>query len=294
MSLLIVGCGYVGKAVAVQYLRDHQTVYALTRSQQTADQLFSLGIKPLVGHWLQRESLPNLLSPIDELLVAVPHRPDEFSPLAEDSDQQHVLGLSNLMNWLASYQPLPTLVYLSTTGVFGATTSGQRVNEQTEIAPTRLGPRIAAAAEKWLNEHRSQWHSVVLRLAGIYGPGRIPMLSALQQGQPLAVAKDGTLNLIHLDDIVQAILWAMRTPDADALYVVADGQPASRKQFYSCLARLLCLPPPTFTNPDPHSSRAARASDKQVDPRRFWSHSQLKPVYPSYQEGLRSLPEVSA
>jgi nucleoside-diphosphate-sugar epimerase len=289
VSLLIVGCGYVGKAVAQSFLQQHGAVFALTRSQPAADDLRAIGIEPLVGHWLQMESLPDLPPSIEAVVVGVPHREDACSQLPADSDQHHVLGLSNLLKWLSPRQPLPPLVYLSTTGVFGATQAGERVDEDSAISPTRIGPRIAAAAEQWLTDNRPRWHSTILRLAGIYGPNRIPLFSLLKQGQPLAVVKDGMLNLIHLDDIVQAVLWAILADSTDPLYLVSDGQPIRREQFYNYLAELHHLPPPNFAEADPGSSRAARATDKLIDSQRFWKNSQLKPLHPSYREGLSSL-----
>jgi nucleoside-diphosphate-sugar epimerase len=288
VSLLIVGCGYVGKALAENYCRDGR-VYALTRTEQSADQLRTLGVEPLVGHWLQFDSLPEFPADVSKVVVAVPHRDDAQARLPEGSDQHHVLGLSNLLAWMSPRQSPPRLVYLSTTGVFGATQSGEAVDEQSPISPTRIGPRIAAAAESWLSNHRNAWRSTVLRLAGIYGAGRIPLLATLQQGQSLAVVKDGMLNLIHLDDIVQAIQWALQSPEADDLYLVSDNQPVRRELFYKYLAELQRLPPPQFAGPDPDSPRAARATDKIINSNKFWSHSGLQPRMPSYCEGLAAI-----
>jgi nucleoside-diphosphate-sugar epimerase len=240
----------------------------------------------LVGHWLQFDSLPDFPADVSKVVVAVPHREDAEAQLPEGSDQHHVLGLSNLLGWMSSSQSPPRLVYLSTTGVFGATQSGEVVDEQSAVSPTRIGPRIAAAAEAWLSSRQNEWRSTVLRLAGIYGPGRIPLLATLQQGQPLAVVKDGMLNLIHLDDIVQAIQWAMQSSEAEALYLVSDNKPVRRELFYDYLAKLQRLPAPQFVDPDPNSARAARATDKIINSSKFWKDSGLQPHMPSYREGL--------
>jgi nucleoside-diphosphate-sugar epimerase len=307
VSLLIVGCGYVGKAVAHHYLNSATSshskakprkLYALTRSSHSAEHLQSLGIQPIIGHWLNFEALPESPPDLQAVLVSVPHRADEISLLAADNAQQHVCGLQNLARWLQPTNsisvgaPLPRLIYLSTTGVYGSTTPGQRVDERSPIQPTRIGPQIAAAAEHWLQSHPHLWSSSILRLAGIYGPGRVPLMQNIREGRPLEVPESGTLNLIHLADIVQAIEWLMRQRSSESMYVLSDGKPVVRREFYEYLARLLGLPAPEFSVATGDNSKVKRASDKLVDSSRFWQHSGLQVRYPDYKAGLQQIVEL--
>ncbi len=299
MKLLIVGCGYVGNAVAKCLIRSENSsvpssVHALTRSEQSADHLRSQGIIPIVGHWLDKDSLPAEDHRFTHLLVGVPHRVDSVAGLDEQSDQFHVLGLRNLQSWLSNNSistdgpagALPKLIYLSTTGVYGKTDAGEKVDESTPVEPDRIGPRIAVAAERWLQSNRTHWPSTVLRLAGIYGPGRIPMLEKLRNKEPLAVSKDGRLNLIHLDDIAVAILWLMRAESPDDLYLLSDQSPIYRYQFYNYLAELHGLEPPQFIEPSADDHRVRRSSDKIVDSTKFWNHSKLNPIHADFRSGL--------
>lgn len=305
MSLLIVGCGYVGKALAQHRLKRHEknvgqtnsTVYALTRTDENAQALKQAGIHPLIGHWLVEESLPELPQDLTEILVAVPHREDAASGLPADSDQHHVQGLKLLLKRLsqarASTKPLPKLVYLSTTGVFGESVSGARVDETTPVSPTRIGPRIAVAAEQWLLANtvakQSSWKSSILRLAGIYGPGRVPLLQKLKEGQPLAVPQEGSLNLIHIDDIIQAIGWLFNAELFEPLYQLSDGQPVRREEFYRYLSKIHGLSEPEFVEASPQESRARRSTDKLVDSSLFWNQSKLTPIHADYRSGLAAL-----
>ncbi|MFO0943467.1 MAG: NAD-dependent epimerase/dehydratase family protein [Pirellulales bacterium] len=314
MRLLIVGCGYVGKALAEHFLRyslskngsspsensrsplanNELSICALTRSEANANVLRSCGINAHVGHWLDRSSLPELEQSFTHLLVAVPHRADSGCNLDESSDQFHVQGLINLRDWLSGGRfdiakpnnDLPKLVYLSTTGVYGQTGAGETVNECTPVEPNRVGPRIAVAAERWLLTNSDEWPSTVLRLAGIYGPGRIPLLEKLRSNEPLAVPSVGRLNLIHLDDIVAAIIWALRSPSAESLYVLSDRAPVLRQEFYSYLAKLHGLALPQFVEPAADDNRLKRSSDKIVDSTKFWKQSGLTPIHPDYTSGL--------
>lgn len=301
MSLLIVGCGYVGKALAQHRLnllgknvsQTHSIVYALTRTDENAQALKQAGIHPLVGHWLVEESLPELPVDLTEVLVAVPHREDPASGLSADSDQHHIQGLQLLLNRLSqtrtAEKPMPKLVYLSTTGVFGESVPGERVDETTPVTPTRIGPRIAVAAEQWLLANQSSWKSSILRLAGIYGPGRVPLLQKLKEGQPLAVPQEGSLNLIHVDDIVQAIEWLFNAEVFAPLYQLSDGHPVRREEFYRYLSKIHGLGEPQFVESSPQDSRARRSTDKLVDSSLFWSQSKLTPIHADYRSGLSAL-----
>ena len=86
---------------------------------------------------------------------------------------------------------------------------------------------------------------------------RIPYLDRLRSGLPLPVDASGYLNLIHVDDAVRAIVASEQAPVPD-LFVVADGAPVRRADYYQEVARRLgCVP--TFTAPDPDSPQAQRA-----------------------------------
>jgi nucleoside-diphosphate-sugar epimerase len=181
-------------------------------------------------------------------------------------------------------------VYLSTTGVYGETAAGQIIDEDSPVSPTRIGPCIAVAAENWLSSIQIKAPSVhVLRLAGIYGPGRIPLIQQIRTGQPLEVPKSGLLNLIHLRDIAPAIEWLFATQPARKMYLLSDGHAVERHQFYSYFAELNNCLPPQFVPADQFSTKARRATDKRIDPSRFWKDSELTAIHPSYRSGLRDI-----
>ena len=276
MRLLIVGCGYVGGAV-VKHAPPDWEICALTRSAARADELKQQNLSPIVGDWLQASTLTALPS-VDFVLVSVPHRP--VDDLAEAA---HRIGLEHLL------QRLPAgwrkWVYLSTTGVYGDARH-EVVDEETPVSSTRVGPQIALAAERWLDQHMDADQLTILRLAGIYGPGRVPLAAKLRAGEALAVPQDGFLNLVHVTDIARMIHRVFEATLDRSCYVFSDGQPVLRADFYQYLAELCGVPQPVFAEPDPNDSRARRATSKRVSPQRLVAATDFEFQVPSYREGL--------
>ncbi len=280
--LLIVGCGYVGKAIAQQATHSGYSVFALTRSESRFDELRAVGVQPVQAHWQQPRSLSNLPS-VDHVIVAVPHRVDEVSGSADSPELTHVRGLNNLLSNLpASWHKL---IYLSTTGVYGQD-SAVAVNEDTPVSPTRIGPQIAVAAEDWLAQHVESGRATVLRLAGIYGPGRVPLAEKIRAGEPLAVPRYGYLNLIHVTDIARVIMLMLERRMQRPAYVFSDGKPIEREVFYRYLADICGVKEPTFAVPEPTDAKTRRATDKRIDPSRLVRELGFEYLFSDFCAGL--------
>ena len=156
--------------------------------------------------------------------------------------------------------------------------------------PTRAGGQAAFEAEALLTQGPLAERAIILRLAGIYGPGRIPRSEEIRAGRPIAAPRDGWLNLIHVDDAARIVEAAADRLTPPQTLVVSDGAPVLRGDYYAELARLLHAPPPAFTTPDPTSPAAQRAaSDKRVDPARLYAALPVKLDYPTYREGLAAI-----
>jgi nucleoside-diphosphate-sugar epimerase len=146
------------------------------------------------------------------------------------------------------------------------------------------------AAERLLQGSTWGDRTIVLRLAGIYGPGRIPRRRELQAGRPLDAPAEGLVNLIHVEDAVAAVLAVEQRGRAPALYCLSDGQPVERRAYYGELARLLDAPNPRFVPPPPESAAAERAAaSKRIRPDRFLADLRFEFTYPSYREGLAAI-----
>lgn len=287
MKKLIVGCGYLGRRVASRWLRAGHQVWALTRTAAHAEQLWADGITPLVGDVTDPASLP-AFPDVDVILYAVGFDRSAGLPI-------HDVYVDGLRNMLQSLGPSPVrFIYISSTGVYGQS-DGEVVDERSECRPTREGGRACLAAEGMLAESAFTMDRVILRMAGIYGPGRIPRGNDILQGQPIAVPADGWLNLIHVDDAADVVLAVESLPteslaDDGHLYLVSDGHPVQRRTYYRMLAELLEAPSPEFIAPPADSPVADRSSaDKRVSNARLRRATGMSLSYPSYREGLEAI-----
>lgn len=291
MAKLIFGCGYLGIRVARRWRQAERTVMVVTRTPERSLQLATEGFFTISGDVTRQDSLACLhdlhqLEPIDTVLFAVGF--DRKS--AQSIYDVYTGGLNNV---LAALPPdVPRVIYISTTGVYG-TADGDWVDESTPPDPQRDGGRASLAAEQVLAAHPLGRNSVVLRLAGIYGPGRIPFLRELQAGEPIPAPVDGYLNLIHVGDGASAVLAADNLPRLSAgprVYCVSDGHPVRRGDYYREVARQIGAPPPTFVEPDPHSPRSARAlTNRRVSNRRMLQELSVRLAYPDYRTGLAAI-----
>jgi nucleoside-diphosphate-sugar epimerase len=180
-------------------------------------------------------------------------------------------------------------IYVSSTGVYGQS-HGETVDEDSPCEPTREGGRACLAAEAVLSGDRLGQRAIVLRVAGLYGPGRIPNAAEIRSGRPLAVPASGYLNLIHVDDAATIVLAAAETAYLPRTFLVSDGQPVERRAYYAELARLLGVAAPEFISPPADDPAAIRAtSDKRVSNARMISELAVRLAFPSYREGLAAV-----
>lgn len=257
MKKLILGCGYLGLRVARRWQAEGHAVIAATRDGQRAEQLRQMGIEPLLLDVTRPETLCGLPQ-ADTVLYAVGYS-------AEGGKTRREVYVDGLRNVLAVLPP-PTgkFLFISSTGVYGDAGGGW-VDEETPCHPLREAGQAFVEAEQLLLAHPVGRQAVILRLAGIYGPDRVIHRRDLLAGKPIAVASDAWLNLIHVDDAVEAILAAERKAVPPRVYLVSDGHPTDRRSFARCVAARLGLGEPVFQEIPPGTTSGRHdGSSKRV------------------------------
>lgn len=306
---LLFGHGYLGSRVARLWREAGSPVTIVTRSEEKAAALRAEGYGAIVADVCDPSSLRSLPS-AETVLFTVGYDRKASHTAAPSIHDVYAGGVKNVLDAIAARVVIdgaewPLFLYISSTGVYGDA-DGDWVDERTECRPTREGGKACLAAEQVLAAH--PWavqSSIVLRLAGIYGPGRIPRREPLLRGEPIDAPADGFLNLIHVDDAARTVLAVEKTfaensradyQSADnqlrlpQTYCVADGRPGLRREYYTELARLLNAPEPRFTAACPDSPAAQRAaSDKRISSAKLLGEIGVELQYPSFREGLAAI-----
>jgi len=279
--VLIVGCGYVGRRVAALHLARGEAVTGVVRSTEGAQALAREGIEPV-------------LADLDRPPLALPTRGAGvyyFAPPPDTGTTDPRLA-GFLAGLTASGEPR-RIVYIGTTGIYGDC-HGEWVDESRPANPS-----VDRARRRWDAEcqlrHWAEATSgglVILRVAGIYGPGRLP-LERLRRGLPM-VAEDEApwTNRIHADDLAAVCVAAMDRAPAGAVYNVSDGHPGNMADYFNRVADLAGLPRPPLVRLADAGGRLSEGllsylrESRRLDNRRMRDELGVTLRYPTLAEGL--------
>ncbi|MGD9895889.1 MAG: NAD-dependent epimerase/dehydratase family protein [Candidatus Methylacidiphilaceae bacterium] len=270
-EIFLVGCGYVGTQVA-QRLHDRKVrVHAWVRTEQSRLRLADLDVPSLVGDVGSPEAWESLTKAPDCLLYG------PSSSRGGPTEYRNVF-LRGLSHALRRFPGCP-LLFLSSTSVYGQS-NGELVDEEAPAAPDSETGHILREAEEMTLEAGG----MVLRIAGIYGPGRTWLLDRFLSGQAAISTTDRWINQIHRDDVVSAILHFLALPLHREIVNIVDDEPVREGRFYEWLAGKLnrSLPPQGEGGPAPSKRRRTHKRVSNAKARGLgW-----KPLYPSFREGL--------
>ena len=279
--VLFVGCGQVGRRLAADLGKARVT--GLVRSPESASMLQQEGIAALR---CDLDLTPSVELPTDgaDLYYLAP------PPRQGTKD-------TRLQNFLAaleqSGQPR-RLVYLGTTGVYGDC-SGEWVDEHRPIRPRVDRALRRADAERQLRQWQQEKGTelVLLRVAGIYGPGKLP-LERLRAGRPMIPPEQAPwTNRIHLDDLVQVLVAAMQRGRSGGVYNVSDGQPGNMADYFNAVADHAGLPRPPLIDMNDSDRlspgmRSYLAESRRIDNRKMLEELKVRLRYPSLEAGLEA------
>lgn len=234
--VLIVGCGDVGRRLARRLQQAGHAVTGVVSSAASAHALRERGIEPR-------------LFDLDQALAA-DRRPDAGQIYWLAPPPRQGAGDPRLRRWLETLRARTRkLVYISTSGVYGDC-QGRWIDEDQTPRPLTDRGRRRLDAEQALAHLAagSGTQYCVLRVPGIYGPGRLPV-ARLRQGLPVVrddpdPARRRWTNRVHAEDLADIAMAAMARGRHGAVYHACDGQPTTMSDYFGRCARLLGLPPP--------------------------------------------------
>jgi len=281
MRIFCFGLGYC----ALHFIASREDVIAsgTVRGAEKAAALTGEGVAAYVfdGARADKALAPHLAA-AEALLVSI----------APDAQGDPVLA--RFADMLTQSGELRRIVYLSTIGVYGDH-DGAWVDETSATSPRSPRGQARLAAER-------QWSALgaargipvhILRLAGIYGPGR-NLLVKLREGDARRIVKPGQkFNRTHVEDVAQAIGLTLASWGPGEIWNVADDEPAPPQDVIAFAAQLLGMAPPPE---EPYETagmtpmaRSFYADNKCVSIEKLKRELGFRPLYPTYREGLTEL-----
>lgn len=270
--VLLAGCGDVGLRVARRLVALGHEVFALRRRPPPAD---GSGIHWLAGDLAVPASLDGLPADVTRLVyLPAPGARDRTAYRAVFID-----GLRGLLHRLDG-DVLARVLFVSSSAVHGAS-DGSWVDEDTPPDPLGFNGAVLLEAERWLAAQPMP--STVLRLAGLYGPGRLQLVERLRAGQ-VTVPRDRPhwANRIHVDDAAAAVAHLLLLPGVQPLYLGVDDTPLPLDVLYDHVAALAGAPPP------PHGPPPAGVGSKRLGNARLRA-SGWSPHWPDARAGYAAL-----
>ena len=277
-NVLIAGCGYVGTALGIRLASEGHVVWGLRRR---TDALPS-SIRPFVADLTVPETLRALPPGLDFVFYTA-------SADASDDDSYraaYVEGLHNLLSALGDQcQQLLRVFFTSSTGVY-AQSSGAWVDETSPTEPAEFsGIRVFEGERILLG---GLFPATVLRLGGIYGPGRTRLIDRVRRG--LAVCPEGPplyTNRIHRDDCAGALHYLMNVDQPDQIYIGVDHEPAEQCEVLRWLAAQLGVSPPGVEPPSGSEVRRHQSNKRCSNAKLVASGYVFR--YSSFRDGYMAL-----
>lgn len=230
-QIFIFGAGYSGKAFA-RANKEKAAIFGTTRTPEKVESLRQTGIAPLLFDGALTPEIRDALQKTTHLIVSV--APEEAGDPVLLAARQAITAMPAL-RWIG---------YLSTVGVYG-NYDGAWVDETAACRPVSKRSAMRVAAEQdWLQLGREIGKpTAILRLSGIYGPGRNALVN-LENGTARRLVKpDQVFNRIHCDDIAGA-LWHLIGGNTGGIFNVTDDEPAPPQDVVTYAASLMGIEPP--------------------------------------------------
>jgi nucleoside-diphosphate-sugar epimerase len=289
-SLVIFGCGYVGAAVAGAARAQGAKVTALTRNAEKAGALRAAGIDVVVGELSHAAWHRRIGAAPDCVLNCV----SSGGGTLDDYRRSYVEGMSSVLAWARNVGGVGAIVYTSSTSVYPQGDDALVTEADGHDGVSERGELLLTAERLLCDAAEAGARRFVLRLAGIYGPGRHYLLEQIRSGLVSGLGHH-RLNLIHRDDIVGAILACLTSargeghaPGAAEIFNVADDHPTPKAEVVAWLAARLGVPEPAFSG-EPVGGRRALVPNRRISNARIKAALGWRPTFADFRAGYANV-----
>lgn len=233
MKIFIAGCGYIGERLAWLYRESGAEVTCMVRSPERLTRLEADGFSGFTASLDDAATLP-LFDLSESVLLYL--APPPGGGIADTRARNFIASIEE------GARPAK-IIYMSATSVYGESDGGAVTEESPAIPDSAMGKR-RLDAETAFREYGAACGVpvVILRVSGIYGPGRLPLMQ-ISQGQPLLnESESGPSNRIHADDLAAVCMAAVERGENGDIFNVSDGHPASMTTYFNACADALGYP----------------------------------------------------
>ncbi|MEM9271635.1 MAG: SDR family oxidoreductase [Cyanobacteria bacterium P01_F01_bin.143] len=263
-NVTILGCGYVGSALAYNWQEQGHFVTGTTTSRERVAILSELVSQVVLMKGDDANAMESLVQGQDTIVVSV--APTSSTAADEDGYSNTYLATAqNLVKALAQAPRVKQIIYLSSCSVYGDR-QGAWVDENSSIMPQDHRSQVLSKTEQILMGANQENRKVcILRLGGIYGPGRelIRMYGGLA-GMIMPGTGERVINWIHRDDIVKAIEFA-RLNELEGIYNLVDDSQLTVREQVEQVCYKYGLPPVYWDSSKPgRRGNSARISNQKL------------------------------
>lgn len=287
---LIIGCGFLGGYLAKLLLEQQQPPMCIVRSQSSHEALVAQQLHSLVYDLDQvSDDQPKLALTDRQIYYLAP--PSQLNK--EDSRMDRFLDLCRT-------GPPSRIVYISTSGVYGDC-QGQWVSEESPVVPISDRAKRRVYAENAIKTFcaQSPCEYIILRVGGIYGPGRLP-IDRLDKITVICPEEAPYSNRIHVADLAAVCYAAMKSPITNEIINVSDGHATSMSDYYFKIADFAGLPRPDCVPLHQAGEKLSHAmlsfvnESRRLSIEKMNSLLEVKIQFPTLEDGLNDCFKNSA
>ncbi|MDE5122010.1 MAG: SDR family oxidoreductase [Trichodesmium sp. St19_bin1] len=231
MKIVIIGCGYVGTAVAKLWSQKSHQLTVTTTSAERVSELQNIAPQVLVMKGNDSSAMEDVLQNQEIVLLSLGHR------YGNGYRQTYLETAQTLLTALKKTPTVEQIIYTGSYSVYGDK-NGEWVDENSPVTPTNENGNILYETEQMLlSASTPQRRVCILRLGGIYGPGReLVKIFSRWEGQTRPGNGDDVTNWIHLDDIVGALEFA-KNKQLQGIYNLVSNIPMISRELLNGLQK---------------------------------------------------------
>lgn len=291
-TVLILGCGYLGRFLARACREEQMRVKAVSRNAEALSAVAELGVSVFQAQ-LEADAWHGFAgADVDFVVNCV----SAGGGGLDGYRQSYLEGNRSLVRWASARGFEGTAIFTSSVSVY-PDLGGEWIAEDDAPRPDNDRGRILVEAERALVEGLPGGRAFLLRLGGLYGPGRCLTLDAVRAAPAtLPGFGDYPLNLVRIEDSVTAIMACFRAGGSGGAYSIVDDEPSLKSDIVAWLANRLGVAMPAFEGAESGEGAGSRRfgpsgrpASRRISNAKAGRELGWRPAFRSFREGFEDL-----